>query len=234
MEGVQKVKDRAGSGEDKPKGRRVAAVVALTLLEVIRRQDLPTEVLESEDTAVTLPRRLGLSEVVERQIRLYREEVRKGRRISDEEVRDLVRLVIRRPDSDEVFFKAGKQLAGGTKNWPRMLPSGVAYAYARRTVARRLKRLFGRRIGGFAQGPFTLEGRAHLFIQSDPGGDACQFLSGFCESIVRECTVDSARVLHSQCQARGDALCRWTVLAEERVRREEGIPELLAGPEPAG
>jgi hypothetical protein len=42
-----------------------SAVVALTLLEVIRAQDLPTEVLEQEDTSVTLPRRLGLSDVVE-------------------------------------------------------------------------------------------------------------------------------------------------------------------------
>ena len=40
---------------------RISAAVALTLLEVIRFQDAPTEVLESEDPSHTMPRRLGLS-----------------------------------------------------------------------------------------------------------------------------------------------------------------------------
>ena len=54
--------------------RRISAVVALTLLEVIKQQDIPSEVLESEDPTVTMPRRLGLSDVIEMQIRRYRDE----------------------------------------------------------------------------------------------------------------------------------------------------------------
>ncbi len=212
--------------------RRVAPVVALTLLETIRRQDLPSEVLEEEDTSRTMPRRFGLSEVVEQQIRRYRGEVRKRRRVSDEEITDLVRLVIRRPDSDEVFFRAGRHLAGGKggSSLSRVLPTGLAYAMARRRAARQLRRLFGRRIGGFAAGPFTLEGRAHLFIQSDPGGDACHFVSGFCEAVLRRYVGEHARVAHTRCQSRGDDLCRWTVLAEERTR-EESLEGLLMNPE---
>ena len=95
--------------------RRISAVVALTLLEVIRQQDLPTEVLESEDPSHTMPRRLGLSDVIDMQIRRYREEARKKQRISDEEFRDLVRLVIRRPDSEEVFFHSGSIRSGGAR-----------------------------------------------------------------------------------------------------------------------
>ena len=211
----------------------MAPVVALTLLETIRTQDRPSEVLEEEDTSRTMPRRLGLSEVVEAQIRRYREEVRRRRRVSDAEIRDLVRLVIRRPDSDEVFFRAGRSLAGDVTpaRLTRLLPSGLAYALARRRVTRVLRALFGRRIGGFAAGPFTLEARAHLFIQSDPGGDACHIVSGFCETLVRRYAGKDAAVAHVRCQARGDDLCRWSVVAEDRARGEERLDALLMNPE---
>jgi hypothetical protein len=211
---------------------RVAAQVGLTLLEVLRGQDLPSEVLEAEDTSVTMPRRLGLSDVVERQIRTYREEVRRGRRMSDDEMKDLVRLVIRRPDSEEVFYKAGKALSGQLNrppSWRRSLPPSMSYALARRVVTRRLHRLFGRRIGGFAPGPFTLEGRTLVFIQSDPGGDACRFVCGFCEAVLERYVGERIRIVHSMCESRRDALCRWTVLAEERV--EGRVPDLVLKPE---
>jgi hypothetical protein len=210
-------------------------VVALTLLEVLRRQDRPAEILEAEDTTITLPRRLGLSDAVDQQIRRYREEVRRGVRVGDEEIKDLVRLVIRRPDAEEVFFRAGRILAGEEvphSSWTRALPASVSYALARRAAARRLRRLFGRRLGGFAPGPFTMEGRALVFIQSDPGGDACHLVSGFCQSVLDR-YVGSARVVHSLCESRRDPLCRWTVLAEEKVREPEHVPDLLLNPEPS-
>jgi hypothetical protein len=212
---------------------RVAAVVALTLLEVLRRQDRPAEILESEDTTITLPRRLGLSDAVDQQIRRYREEVRRGVRIGDDEVKDLVRLVIRRPDAEEVFFRTGRLLAGNDApqpGWRKALPASVAYALARREAARKLRRLFGRRLGGFATGPFMMEGRSLVFIQSDPGGDACNLMSGFCQSVLDHHVV-GAQVVHSLCESRKDPLCRWTVLGEEKVREAEHVPDLLLNPE---
>ena len=74
--------DQSRSSNVEASRRRVQAIVALRLLEVMRDQDLPVEVLEEEDPAVTMPRRLGLSEVVERQIRSYREDVRRRFRLS--------------------------------------------------------------------------------------------------------------------------------------------------------
>ena len=210
-------------------------MVGLTILEVIRRQDLPSEVLESEDTSVTMPRRLGLSDVIDRQIRRYREEVRRGRRISDAEITDLVRLVVRRPDSEEVFFNAGKILAGedsGSGGLRQVLPRAVAYALARRKVRRRLQRLFGRRIGGFAPGLFTMEGRALIFIQSDPGGDACQLVSGLCQGVLDRYLGGEARVVHSLCECRKDSLCRWTVFAERKASAPEASREFMLKPEP--
>ena len=202
--------------------RRIAPTVVLTLLEVIRRLDSPTEVLEAEDLSLTMPRRLGLSEVIEDQIRRYREEVKRKERISDDEFRDLVRLVVRRPDSEDVFFQSGNILAGDARplRWRRVLPQPLGYGLVRRQTRRDLAKLFGRRIGGFGPGPFLLEACAHLLIASDPGGDACQLLTGFTQATVQRYCGSKTHIAHTLCEGRGDPFCRWTVLAEERPQEE--------------
>jgi hypothetical protein len=185
--------------------------VALRLLEVIRDRDLPGEILEDEDPSRTIPRRFGLSDVVERQIRTHKADARKGVRLSDGEVSDLFRFVIRRPDGDQVFEQVGRLLASsdGARRWARMLPRRVQFAMARASARRGLKKLFGRPIGGFGRGSFVIEGRALLFIQADPGGDACNLLSGFCREVIEQTIGGTVRVAHTLCQSRGDALCRW-------------------------
>jgi len=192
--------------------RRVQAVVALRLLEVMRDRDLPGELLEDEDPARTIPRRFGLSDVVDRQIRTYREDVRKRVKLTDAEVQDLLRFVIRRPDGPDVFQQVGRLLATGDgvrRGWHRLLPTGLRYRVARSSARKRLKKLFGRPVGGFASAPFVIEGRALMFIESDPGGDACHLLSGFCEQVLESTFGGTARVRHTLCQGRGDDLCRW-------------------------
>ena len=191
--------------------RRVQAVVALRLLEVIRDRDLPGEILEDEDPSRTMPRRFGLSDVVERQIRTYRDDVRRGARLTDGEVRDLFRFVIRRPDGAEIFRQLGRLLAAGERagRWVRILPRALQYRAARGRARKRLKKLFGRPVGGFCRAPFVIEGRALIFIESDPGGDACDLLSGFSEEVLEETFGGTARVRHTLCQARGDEVCRW-------------------------
>lgn len=215
--------------------RRIRALVGLRLLEAIRDQDVPGEVLEEEDPSVTLPRRLGLSEVVERQIRTYKEDVRRGTRLSDEEVRDLFRLVIRRPDAEEIFLQVGRLLAGPARlgGWRRFLPKPVAYALARSRARRTLKGLFGRRIGGFGRGPCSVEGRTLIFYEADPGGEACEFLTGFLESILEQASGRRARVRHTRCQARDDAHCRWEATSEDRAAQAASSPSPADG-NPAG
>jgi hypothetical protein len=189
----------------------VQAVVALRLLEVLRDLDHPGEILEDENPSVTMPRRLGLSDVVERQIRSYREDVKRRARLTDAEIRDLFRLVIRRPDAKEIFLRAGRTLADAERGptWRRLMPRRVALALARSRVRRRLTALFGRRIGGFGRGHFSVEGRSLLFVEADPGGDACSLVSGLCQATLEHATGRPARLAHVLCQARGDALCRW-------------------------
>lgn len=216
--------------------QRVASQVGLTLLETLRDQDLPAEFLEDDTPAGTMPRRLGLSDVVERQIATYRRAVRQRARMSDAQVKDLVRLVVRRPDAAQVFRKAGLRLAGrvGRGLLPAargLLPSGLAFALARRATRRELRRLFGRDMGGFAQGPYALEGRGHIFLEGDPSGQACHFITGFCQGVVTRRLGSEFQIVHAQCQAQGDPLCRWTATGEARQRQPDGVREMLLRPE---
>ncbi|MFP3948797.1 MAG: hypothetical protein ACLFWG_08700 [Longimicrobiales bacterium] len=194
----------------------------MTLLETIRTQDLPREVFEAEDPTVTMPRRLGLSEVVNRQISRYREAAKKNERLTDAEMRDLIRLAIRRPDAQDIFFLVGESLGGdgGGTRLKRVLPDLVAFILARRRVRRLLKANFGRRLGGFASGSFTYEGRALPFIQADPGGDACALVTGLCQAVLDRYFDDGTLALHVVCQSRGDETCRWT--ASGRTPPETG------------
>lgn len=203
--------DAPTSNTDPAAPPRVQAVVALRLLEVLRDMDLPGEVLEDEDPTQTMPRRFGLSDVVERQIRTYKDDVRRRARLTDEEVQGLFRFVIRRPDGPQVFHQVGRLLAGQDRpaRWVRVLPRGLQFRLARRRTRRALKRLFGRPVGGFVRAPFAIEGRSLLFIESDPGGDACFLLSGFCEEMLEQILGGSAQVTHSHCQGRGHDRCRW-------------------------
>jgi len=191
--------------------RRVQAVVALKLLEVIRDRDLPGEFLEDEDPAQTIPRRFGLSDVVERQIRTFRDDARRGVRILDREVADLFRFVIRRPDSDKVFHEVGRLLAAESRpgRWPRALPMRARFTLARTRTRKRLRKLFGRPMGAFVPGVFVLEGRSLFFTDADPGGDACHLISGLCEQVLAQTVGGTPAVAHTLCESAGDELCRW-------------------------
>lgn len=191
--------------------RRVQAVVALRLLEVMRDMDLPLELLEDEDPTQTIPRRFGLSDVVDRQIRTYKDDVRKRVRLTESEIEGLLRFVIRRPDSPAVFHRVGRLLAERQRpsGWVRYLPRAAQFAIARARTRKMLKRLFGRSLGGFARGPFVVEGRSLVFVTVDPGGDACELLSGFAQEILEQTLGGTAEVAHTLCQGRGDDLCRW-------------------------
>ena len=214
---------------------RVAPAFGLTLLEALRDQDIPAEFLEDENPSTTMPRRLGLSDVVDKQIRLYRDAVRRRTRMTDAQVLDLVRLVVRRPDASALFHRAGSSLAERTVRelvpMSRHLPTSLGFRMARRGTSKGLKRLFGRKIGGFGHGPFVLEGRGLLFMEGDPSGRACHFVTGFCQTVVNARVGPGFVVLHSHCQSQGDPQCRWTVTGEARHRERDGVREMLLRPE---
>ena len=207
--------------------RRIQAVVALRLLEVMRDMDLPMEILEDEDPTPPIPRRFGLSDVVERQIRTYREDVRRRVRLTDDEIRGLFRFVIRRPDGPEVFRAVGRLLVAEERvpRWIRRLPGGLRYRAMRGHARKRLKRLFGRPIGGFGRGSFVIEGRSLLFLEADPGGDACHLLSGFAQEFLSRTLGVTARVEHTLCQGLGHDLCRWESQLVQDAATVIDVPE---------
>ncbi|MXX56688.1 MAG: hypothetical protein F4Y07_03210 [Gemmatimonadetes bacterium] len=192
--------------------RQVAAEVALALLEAMRTTDLPADRLKDEDVRLTMPRRLGLSAVVDRQIALFRERVRQGLRMTADEFAEFIRLVMRRPDAAEVFFTMGSQLAGRkVRRVTRWLPRVLRLYLTRKRITTALRKLFGRRLGGFGSGSFTFEMSASPLVQVDPNGDACEMITGFCQRALQESVGGGLVVAKRQCETRGDRACRWTV-----------------------
>lgn len=205
--------------------RSPQARVALALLEALRDLDRPGEILDDENVAVTLPRRLGLSEVVDAQIRRYQQEARHGRRVPESEVRDLIRLVTRRPDAVRLFHQVGRSLtaANGAPGWRTVLPERAVVQMARRRIRRRLRVLFGRKMVSVVRGPFRIEAATRLLLEADPAGNACALVTGLAQAVMETYAGLPRPVLHATCLARGDAKCSWTL--DERSSSEEDAEE---------
>jgi hypothetical protein len=197
----------------KPSGRRVHARVALTLLEALRDHDRPGEILDDENVTETLPRRFGLSGVVRSQISRYEQEAKRGRRVPEDEVIDLIRLVTRRPDSDEVFQEVGRSLivTESAPGWRRVLTPGMLLGLARRRVQRRLRALFGGAVVRSAGPSFRMEAVDDVLLEGDPGGGACALVTGLAQAVLVAYGRGDALVVHPECQGLGQARCLWTI-----------------------
>jgi predicted hydrocarbon binding protein len=190
----------------------------LLLLETMRDMDRPEEVLEGENLAVSLPRRLGLSDVVFLQIHKFREETKRKRPQSPAVVEDLVRLVIRRPDAEEIFEEAGRRLARrawGEKSapgrfWLRLLPAGVRLRAAGGEARRLLRQVTGDAVLHVRPRPLLVRITGCLTARADPGGAACAFYTGVIAEVLTEHTGRPHAVQHPQCQARRGESCEWT------------------------
>lgn len=185
----------------------------LTLLESVRDRDYPSELLEDEILSVTLPRRLGLSGVIDEQIRQYRRQDR--RRVPAREFAGFVKLIARRPDAGEVFFEVGRGLsaARGTLLTGRWLAArGVKVVRAR--VRRRLRACFGKRFLSHGRGARPVEASSRLLVDADPRGRACSLVTGLMQETIERLGLE-ASARHVTCMALGQEVCSWDV---ENVR----------------
>ncbi len=191
--------------------RKVRTSLALALLEAIRHHDFPPEVLEDENLSLTLPRRLGLSDVVDEQIRRYRKVGRRRSRIPAKEFGGLVRLVARRPDAKAVFFDVGRGLAParGIRLWSRVIPDRGMQA-VRGRVARCLKGFFGETFLSARRGSPALESVDALLVEADPRGGACALVTGIMQGAIERAGL-SARASHVTCVVRGEEACSWDI-----------------------
>jgi predicted hydrocarbon binding protein len=185
----------------------------------MRDRDRPREVLEDEDITVSMPRRLGLSEVVRVQIQRFQTEVRNRRSQSAAQVEDLIRLVVRRPDAEEIFQEAGERIArhswdqrgGGMRRMVRFMPGPVARITAQRAARRMFRQLTGGSRLTVNRWPAELKIRDSLTARADPVGVACAFYAGAYSELMRQYTGREYRVLHPECETRGESPCRWVV-----------------------
>jgi len=197
---------------------QIAADVTLALFEVLRHRDRPDEVLKDEDIFHTLPRRLGLSGAVERQLEIQRENTTRGHKLSASELAEFLSLVLRRPDSENVFLDTGARLIARSGGLARWGPRRLRFLVARRRVRRRLDKLFGQRVGGFVSGRFVVETSASPFVQADPSGVACNFVTGLCQQALRDVVGEEIAVKEEACETKGDPSCRWVLANDQNVK----------------
>ncbi len=200
--------------------RCITPVLPLLLLQTMRDRDRPEEILEDEDITLSLPRRLGLSEVVRVQIARFEEEVRHHRAQFASHVEDLYRLVIRRPDAEEIFVDAGRRLAAhywnerraGTRSVIGLLPRPLALIAAQRAGGRMFRDLVGPTRIRLTRRPITLRIENSLAVRADPGGAACALCSGALAQLLEIYTGRGYRVTHPVCATSGDGkACEWAV-----------------------
>lgn len=195
------------------------ADLPLAILESVRQHDRPAEVLEDEDLTASLPRRLGLTGVVESQIHRYRIARKRRERIPFDDVADLLRLVLRRPDSEAILREAGHDLARhhGRKFFYRLLALArvLPDALSTRIATRSLRRLL-RRIGGgiplrVTRTPFQVELQGPVTARADRWGVACVLYGAAIEEVVQQATGTRPHVEHTNCEAKGAESCVWAV-----------------------
>lgn len=197
---------------------RVPTTVALALLESLRAADTPTDpgALTETDLPLNLRRRLGLSRVVDDQIKRY--AARRGDGVSAAEVASLFELISRRPDADRVFAAAGRRLAEAQLEERafgvrvgRALPERVRERLALRRV-RRLARVVspGSEVNVQAR-PAALTVQECLPARAVGEGVGCSLFEGAIAEVLDAYRASGYRVVHDQCEGREASRCRWTL-----------------------
>lgn len=191
----------------------VAPLLPLALLESIRAHDRPREVLEDEDLAASLPRRLGLTGVVESQIRRYEESRKRGQSVQPGEVRDLLRLVLRRPDAESILRNAGERLSARQRK--RGLSVIGVMPGTSRSACRRAVRSLLRRISGGASievdgWPLRIRIRGGITTDLDSAVAACILYGSALESLISSFVRGRPALEHLHCQTLGEPACEWS------------------------
>lgn len=205
------------STSQEPDDVGVRADMPLAVLESVRSHDRPMEILEEEDLASSLPRRLGLTGVVESQIHRYRIARRRRERVPGDEVADLLRLVLRRPDADAILREAGRELARHHGRKPlyrlaglaRILPNALSTRVAKRSVRRLMRRLGAGASLQVTRDPFRVQIRNAITARAGETGSACGLYSAAIEEAAQHALGRRPSVTHVSCEVRGDELCAW-------------------------
>lgn len=205
-------------GVPEPLGGTVAPHVGLLLLESLRDADTPENAVSHQhDLPLNLQRRLGLSSVVEEQIRRYA-RLRSRDTLAGEELASLFRLINRRPDARPIFREAGRRLAGrhlGDPGLRTRLRSHALPERARQRLALRRLRGIAREVNPAAAvssstGPPELWVEGSLPAHALSGPDGCALIEGAMNAVMRHyLREDELRVRHLECEGGAAARCVW-------------------------
>jgi len=200
------------------------------LLCAVQQQDTPPELLPDENPRSFFPHRLGLSGVIEEQIREFRRLARLRRGVDEAQVEALLGLVARRPDAGDVFAAAGRGLAGlhfsGLRGALRRVARRLPMALRRRAAVRTLRTAHGAFLVAtdLAVEPEPLAIRATDALSARAGGDgaACQLYASLAASLLELSGAGATTVVHPECQGRGDRCCVWRVQWGETEQGKTG------------
>ena len=196
----------------------VLAALPLALLAATRAHDRPSEVLEDEDLSVSLPRRLGLSGVIESQIHRYETAARSGKRVANDEFVNLLKLVLRRPDAEPILRDTGARVARRQfDNVPplwlkllRALPRAVIYASIRRATTRLLRNISGSDDVVVQGSPIHARIRKPVTAFLEPAGTGCVLYAAAFEELASLYLGKKASVTQSKCATQGgNGYCEW-------------------------
>jgi hypothetical protein len=174
----------------------VHPAIALALLQSLRTVDTPEETLEDEAFQQSLPRRLGLSDVVGNQMHRYAQLRDTGGSVRAQEFLDLDHL-------------------GGGSRLVRMLRRRYPAVLRRRAALRCMRRAAralnpGARVDGDVDPPALSVGSC-LLAEAGGSASACEFLTSAAALYVETLWGHTGTVRHDSCQGHGAERCVWTV-----------------------
>lgn len=191
------------------------AIVPLALFESLRGLDAPPGELDDMHRDLTV-KRLGMSQTVASQIERYGRLARGEQWVAADEVAGVLRLVGRRMDAGLVFADAGRRagrhaarrvpvsLRAAWSLLPRAVRERLGFALARAAAARALNVHLVRE-GDVAVATI----REPIAVHATPTGTACGFYGSAIAELLRTFTSFDSAMLHSECRARGGAVCVW-------------------------
>ena len=205
---------------------KVNPAIAIALLNSLRATDTPDEVIEDESFRLSLPRRLGLNEVVDAQMRRYAEIRDRRGVISPDEYGNLLQLIDRRPDAITVFSSAGRNLAEARFSEPgqfdrirrRLTPT----ALRRRKLIRAMTDVARALEPGAAIQPVAESGADGIDVLAPPlattttDGAGCALMTAALNVCADRVGSDTALLSHGLCVGQGDDRCRWVISDEAR------------------
>jgi hypothetical protein len=196
----------------------VAAILPLFLLEAVHAHDRPDEILEDEDLTVSLPRRLGLTGVIDTQKRRYESAVKSRKKVSLDEFASLVKLVLKRPDAEAILRDTGHRMAN---HYFRRVPE--SYIKLLRALPHRMllsrwvnsaRRLLGQMGGEHVEDARPLSFRmypSHL-SKLEPAGATCVMYAAALEQLGELWSSVRPTVEHTLCAGlAGGEVCEWKV-----------------------